>query len=175
MNWSKWILLVDNPIQILLTIMESIDHSSRYKIGRLRNHGNRTHQREVLHNKLIPFAKFVRQWSQKSEQNLIGTHTEEKPSKISNIEVAILLSSYQNTLTKLQSWVNWRLLYRDETIRHASKVHSKKSKKLEFVNLKYVTYTQPIWVALKPSHFYINLMQPPGKTVASIDTTDVTF
>ena len=32
LNWSKWILEVDIPSQILLTILLSIDHSSRCKL-----------------------------------------------------------------------------------------------------------------------------------------------
>ena len=40
----------------------------------------------------------------------IRTHSEEKPSKISNITFAILPFSYQNTLNKLPSRVLWSLL-----------------------------------------------------------------
>ena len=32
LNWSKWILVVDIPTQILITIQLSIDHSSRCKL-----------------------------------------------------------------------------------------------------------------------------------------------
>ena len=32
LNWSKWILLIDIPTQIFLTIMGSIDHYSRSKL-----------------------------------------------------------------------------------------------------------------------------------------------
>ena len=106
LNLSKWTLLVDIPTWILLTIMGSIDHSSRCK-GWLRNS---TYQTEALHNKLIPFATFKRQWKWKewaksdwecllqisiysnlkfkvTSKNVafdcwyIGTHTKEKPSK----------------------------------------------------------------------------------------------
>ena len=63
LNWSKWVLLVDISTQILLTIMGSICHS-----GCLHNC---TNQREALNSKLRSFAKFVRNESPKSEQNLI--------------------------------------------------------------------------------------------------------
>ena len=33
LNWSKWILFADIPIQILLTIIWSVDHSSRGKLN----------------------------------------------------------------------------------------------------------------------------------------------
>ena len=69
LNRSDWILLVDISVQILLTIMESINHSSRcFKIGRLRNS---THQGEGLHNKRYRSQNLQGNESQKSEQNLI--------------------------------------------------------------------------------------------------------
>ena len=39
---------------------------SKWTFGRLRNC---THQKEALHSKLIPFAKFVRQWKSKKWAN----------------------------------------------------------------------------------------------------------
>ena len=44
------------------------------------------------------------------EFRYIKTHSEEKPSEISNITFAILPFSHQNTSTKLPSWVFWSLL-----------------------------------------------------------------
>ena len=109
LNWSKWILLVDIPTQILLTIMGYINYSSRCKLDVYI----------ISHTKFIPFTEFVRRWKSKvwaksdceclilisvySNSNLqslvrtptldcwyIGIHTEEKPSKS-------LLFPYQNT------------------------------------------------------------------------------
>ena len=81
----------------------------------------------------------------------IGTHhTKEEPSKILNIEVAISLSSYQNTSAKLLSCVLWSLLFVIKTIRRISKwfILAQIRQKLEFVSLKYVAYTQLNWVSL---------------------------
>ena len=83
-NQSKWILVVDIPTQILLTILLSIDHSSRCKL-KVYN----SHQRETPYDKLkvyiiihAPKRNHLRQIdifrktnkgmkdSQKSEQNL---------------------------------------------------------------------------------------------------------
>ena len=151
------------------------------------------HQRETLYNKLIPFTKV-----EKREQNLtenvyylsiytnskfkvtntntdfdcwyIGTHTKEIPSKISNMEVAILLF-YQNTLTKLPSWVLWSLLFFfcDKTIRSTTKwfILAQIRQKLEFVSLKYVTYTQPIWVALSSMWSTKNKKKASNTTLTS--------
>ena len=117
LNWRKWILLVDIPVQILLTIMGSIDFSSRCKLDiYVIAHTPKWN----LAQKLLPFARFVRQLKSKewvkakwecllliciyfnskfevTSKNAgfdcwyIGTHTKEKPSKISNIKDAILL------------------------------------------------------------------------------------
>ena len=75
----------------------------------------------------------------------VRPHPEEKPSKTSNITFAILHFSHQNTLTKSPSWVFWSLLFY-ETIRCASKffILTQRKQMLEFVNLKWVTYTQSI-------------------------------
>ena len=86
----------------------------------------------------------------------IGTHTKEKPSKISNTEVAILLS-HQNTLHKLPSWVLWSPLFLIKpSDRRASKyfILARIWQKLDFLSFKYVTYTQPIWVALSKQYIY---------------------
>ena len=42
----------------------------------------------------------------------IRTHTKEKSSKISNTEVTILLSSHENTFTKLRSWLKSTLYHK---------------------------------------------------------------
>ena len=73
----------------------------------------------------------------------IRIHSEEKPSKISNITCFYIrhyaFFSHQNTWTKLSSWVLWSLL--DETIRCASKwfILTQRKHNLELVNLKWVT------------------------------------
>ena len=56
--------------------------------------------------------------------------------------------------TLLPSWVLWSLLFCDKTIRHVRRASKwfilawNKEQNLEFINLKHVTYAQPIWVAL---------------------------
>ena len=118
LNWSKWILVVDIPTQILLTVLLSIDPSSRCK---LKVWALQSHQRETIYD-MVFFAKLVGQWKSKEwakyelecllltwlkfiyshskfkvicknadfECRYIRTHTKEKPSKISNIAFAIL-------------------------------------------------------------------------------------
>ena len=69
LNWSKWILLVDIPTQIVLSI-ESIDHSSRCKLDVYAIHS--THQREAVYNKSKIFRNVFKAINiKKSAQNLI--------------------------------------------------------------------------------------------------------
>ena len=65
----------------------------------------------------------------------IGTHTEEKPSKISNITFAILSLSHKSNLTKLPYWVLWSLyIFLHETIRCASKLFILTQKNAKFID-----------------------------------------
>ena len=125
-NWSKWILVVDIPTQILLTILLFIDHSSWCKLKVYK----------IIHTKEKPCTtnlyfsqKLVRQWNSREwvkfvlecilqifiysnskfkvtyknadfECHYIRTHTKQKPSKISNIKFSIL-PFYQKKILKL--------------------------------------------------------------------------
>ena len=133
-NQSKWILVVNILIQILLNILLPIDYSSRCKLKVCNSH-----QRETLYDKLMFFAKLVRQWESKEwakfeleclllifiysnskfkatcknadfEFWYIRTLTKEKPSKISDIAFAILPFIRENTQTEWPSWVLWNPL-----------------------------------------------------------------
>ena len=67
LNWSKWILVVDIPTQILLTILLFIDNSLRCKLKvYIITHTKRNHLRQIdvcLFG--FFFAKLVRQWKSK--------------------------------------------------------------------------------------------------------------
>ena len=81
----------------------------------------------------------------------LRTHTEEKLSKTSNITFAIL-SSYQKkkTLNRMPVLSTFESITLDETIRSASKwlIWTWKTQNLELLNLRCVTYAQPIPVSL---------------------------
>ena len=137
--------VVDIPTQILLTILLSIDYSSRcelkvYIIAYNNNNKN-------IYDILIFFAKLLRQW-QKSEQNvslnvycyylfiysnsksLVEIRTSNASTSglipkrnhlkfYRNITYAILSFIRNNTQTEWPYWVFWNLF--DKTIRWASK------------------------------------------------------
>ena len=115
-----------DPTQIFLTIIKvgSIDHSSRCKLDVYV----RAHIKAKQINTILKICKAVKvkEWAKAEWECLllisiysfnskfkvtgknvnfdcwyIGTHTKKKPSKISNIEVTISLSSHQNTLRVL--------------------------------------------------------------------------
>ena len=124
LNWSKWILLIDIPTQILLTIMGSIDYSSRwtldvYVIAYIKEkpcttnwylsqklYGNESQMSEQKLSENIyywfPFTLIKNLKSLVSTRTkTVGIHLDsynkKEPSKIANIEDAILLFPHQNT------------------------------------------------------------------------------
>ena len=126
LNWSKWMLVVDIPTQILLTILLFIDYSSRCKLKvYLITHT----KRETITKKLMFFIKLVKAMKVKRvskileclllkfiyfnskfhatcenvdfECQYIRTHTKDKPSKINKTTFAIL-PSYQE---KYSNWM----------------------------------------------------------------------
>ena len=61
LDWSIWKpSVVDIPTQILLTILLSIDHSSRCKLKVYIVAHNKSHQRETIHHKSLLTAKLVK-------------------------------------------------------------------------------------------------------------------
>ena len=75
------------------------------------------------------------------------THTKKKPYKNFNMTVAILLFYHQNTFTKLPSYVLvlFEIKPSDALLGYSSQI----TQNLEFINVRYVTHKQPIWVSLK--------------------------
>ena len=123
--WSKWILVADIPTQILLTILLSIDHSSRCKL----NVCMIIHTKEKLFTTNCLFSNLVRRWkstewskfesdclllififsnsnfkvtskNEEFECRYIRTHTKEKSFYIFNITFAIM-PFYQEKILKL--------------------------------------------------------------------------
>ena len=73
--------------------------------------------------------------------------------KFQTLKCIILLSPHQNALIKLPSWVLVGVY--NKTIRRTLKwfILAKIRQTLAFVSLKYITYTQPIWVTLSMSNY----------------------
>ena len=84
------------------------------------------------------------------EYRYIRTPSKEKMFKIFNKTFAILPFSHHKTLTKLPSWVLWRLPLLMKPSRCTSQwfILTQRMQNLEFVNLKCFTYTQPIPLSL---------------------------